>query len=193
MARNNKKMTTKELALLAILTALTAILAMLGGFIKIAGVASISLTLIPVVIGAALVGKFGGAWLGLVSGVVFLLTPDAGFWLGLSFPGTVITVLIKAILAGFCAGLVYELLEKFNRFFAVLVAAVVCPVVNTGIFLLGCRVFFFDSVKSWAVEGGMPVFVYMITAFVGLNFLFELIANIILCPTIHRIISMRKK
>ena len=52
----------EQLALLALLTAMVAVLAYFGGFIKIGGLASISLTLIPVVIGAALCGPLAGAW-----------------------------------------------------------------------------------------------------------------------------------
>ena len=70
--QTKRKEQTKKLALLALLTAMVAVLAYFGGFIKLpGGLASISLTLIPVVIGAALCGPFAGAWLGGVSGVIF--------------------------------------------------------------------------------------------------------------------------
>lgn len=189
-----KKVTdTKRLALLSILTALTAVLSYMGGFIKVGGLASISLTLIPVVIGGALCGKSAGAWLGGVSGVIFFLTPDSAFWLGLSAAGTVITVMLKAVAAGWCAGLVYELLEKKNRYTAVFTAAIVCPVINTGIFLAGCLVFFLDTVKELAGAQGMTVGAFLIIGFVGLNFVFELLVNIILSPVILRLINIKKK
>ena len=178
---------------MALLTAITAVLAYFGGFVKIGGLASISLTLIPVVIGAALCGPFSGAWLGLVSGVVFFTTADAIFWFGLSIPGTVITVLVKGALAGFCAGLVYKIFSIFNRYLAVFVSAIVCPVVNTGIFLLGSLIFFMDAVSAGAAADGMSVGGYLIVAFVGLNFVFELLVNIILSPAILRIINIGKK
>jgi len=193
MTNSKGKWQTEKLVLLALLTALTAVLSYLGGFIRIGGLASISLTLIPVVLGAALCGPYSGAWLGGVSGVVFFLTADAAFWFGLSIPGTVITVLVKGIAAGFLAGLVYRLLEKFNRYVAVIVSAIVCPVVNTGIFLLGCRIFFMDTVNGGAASEGMGVFGYLIVFFVGLNFVFELVFNIILSPAILRIINIKKK
>ena len=47
--------------LLALLTAIVAVLAYFGGFIKIGGLASISLTLIPVVLGSAMLGPVAGA------------------------------------------------------------------------------------------------------------------------------------
>lgn len=182
----------QRLALLALLTAMVAVLSYFGGFVKIGGLASISLTLIPVVIGSALCGPLAGAWLGGVSGVIFFVTADAAFWFGLSVPGTIITVMVKGILAGLCAGLVYKLLEKKNRYLAVIVSAIVCPVVNTGIFLIGCLIFFLDAVKAMAVAEGISIFAYLIVFFVGLNFVFELLTNIIVSPAILRIINIRK-
>lgn len=190
---NQRRMDTRRLTLLAILTALVAILAYLGGFIKIGGLASISLTLIPVVLGAALCGPVAGAWLGGVAGVVFFMTADSAFWLGLSIPGTIITVMIKGVLSGLCAGLVYKLLENKSRYLAVLTAAIVCPVVNTGIFLLGCLVFFMDTVQAGALEKGLSIGGYLIIAFVGLNFVFELLSNILLSPAIVSLINIRKR
>ena len=188
-----QSMHTKKLVLLSLLTAMTAVLAYYGGFIKIGSLASISLTLIPVVVGATLCGPFAGAWLGGVAGLIFFATPDAAFWFGLSIPGTVITVMVKGILSGLCAGLVYRVLEKFNRYLAVLVSAVVCPVVNTGIFLLGSLVFFMDTVSVGAQGEGISVGAYLIIFFVGLNFVFELITNIIMSPAIVRILDIAKK
>ena len=186
-------MQTEKMVLVALLTALVAVLSYFGGFIKIGGLASISLTLIPVVLGAALCGSLVGAWLGGVAGAVFFFTADAAFWFGLSIPGTVITVMIKGILSGYLAGLSYRLIEKFNRYVAVFVSAIVAPVVNTGIFLLGCLVFFMDSVNAGALAEGMSVGGYLIIFFVGLNFVFELLVNVLLSPAILRIINIKKK
>ena len=179
--------------MLALFTALVALLSYLGGFIKIGGLASISLTLIPVVLGAALCGPLAGAWLGGVSGIVFFITADAVFWFGLSIPGTIITVMVKGIMAGLLAGLVYKLLEGKNRYLAVVASAVVAPVVNTGIFLLGCLIFFMDTVNAWAIGEGMSVGAYLIVFFVGLNFVFELLFNVVFSPAIVKLISLRKK
>ena len=190
---NKQTLQTQKLVLLALLSAIVAVLSYFGGFIKIGGLASISLTLIPVVIGAALCGPAAGAWLGGVASVIFFATPDAAFWLSLSVPGTIITVLVKGILSGLCAGLAYKLLEKFNRTLAVLVGAIVCPVVNTGIFLIGCLIFFMDTVKVGAATEGMSVGMYLIIVYVGLNFVFELITNIILSPAVVRILDIKKK
>ncbi len=190
---SNRRKQTEKLALMALLTALTAVLAYLGGFIKIGGLASINLTLIPVVLGAALLGPLAGAWLGGVSGVIFFTTADSVFWLSLSIPGTILTVMAKGILAGLVAGLVYKALEKVNKYLAVALSAFVCPIVNTGIFLLGCLAFFMEPVNMGAVEEGMSVGMYLIVFYVGLNFVFELLANMILSPAVVRLLNIRKK
>ena len=184
---------TQKLVLLALFTAVVAVLSYFGGFIKIGGLASISLTLIPVVLGAALLGPKAGAWLGAVSGAVFFLTADAVFWLGLSVHGTIITVMVKGIVAGLLAGLTYKLLKGVNPYLAVIVSAIVCPTVNTAIFLLGCLIFFVDTVTAGAVAEGMSVGGYLIVFFVGLNFVFELLLNILVSPALFRIIKLGKK
>ena len=190
---NKSKMSTRTLTLLSLLTALVAILSYMGGFVKIGSFASISLTLIPVVLGAALCGPWAGAWLGGVSGAVFFITPDAAFWFGLSIPGTVITVMIKGILSGLFAGYIYKLFEARSKYFATMLSAIICPVVNTGIFILGCLIFFMDTVKSGALAEGLSIWGYLLIFYVGLNFVFELRSNVIFSPIIVRLLNIRNK
>lgn len=184
------KTNTKKIAGAGLLTAIVVVLQCLGSFIHF-GPFSISLVLIPVVVGAALYGALTGAWLGLVFGVVVLFQPDTATFMSISPAGTVLTVLLKGILAGLLAGSVYKMLEGKSKVGATICAAIICPIVNTGVFLIGCRLFFFDTIKQWAA--GTNVFVYMITGLVGFNFLFELAANIILSPTIVKLTEIGKR
>lgn len=187
------KRQTLNLAIGGILTAIVIVLQAVGASIKF-GAFSISLILIPVVLGAALCGPVVSAWLGLVFGAVVLLSGDAATFLAISVPGTVITVLLKGVLCGLFAGLVFDALKKKNITLATMAAAIVAPVTNTGVFLLGCRIFFFDAVKEWGVGAGfVSVTKYMLVGFVGLNFLFELLTNIVLCPIVIRIIQAAGK
>ena len=174
----------------ALFTSIVVVLQYMGGFIKF-GLFSVSLVLVPIVIGAALCGKLTGAWLGFVFSIMVFITGDAAFFLSLNVPGTIITVLVKGTVAGLLAGIVYELLERINRYLAVIAAAVVCPIVNTGIFLIGCRLFFFDAVKDWAALEGVSAGVYMIVFLVGFNFVFELLFNLVLAPVAVRLIDMK--
>ena len=181
------KMSTKTLVLCAILTGLVVILQFMGAFVKF-GMFSISLVLIPIVIGTATCGVSAGAWLGFVFGIVVLLSGDAAPFLAVSVPGTIITVLLKGILAGYISGLVYKLIEKYNRTMAVILAAVTCPVINTGVFLIGCFVFFMEIITEWA---GGNLGHYIIYVLVGGNFVFELLLNIVISPVIVRLLKYR--
>ena len=76
----------------------------------------------------------------------------------------------------------------------VAVAAIVCPIVNTGIFLLGCLLFFLPTITAWGEAFGFPsVGNYMIFGLVGGNFLFEVLFNIILSPLIVRLVEIGSK
>ena len=189
----DRKQQTKTLVLGAILTALVVVLQLLGSFIRF-GMFSISLVLVPIIIGAATCGTKIGAWLGFVFGIAVLASGDAASFIAIDFVGTIITVLLKGTLCGLAAGITYNLLKNRNQYLATMAAAVVCPVVNTGVFLLGCLVFFLDAVASWGVSLGFTNTVeYMFIGLAGGNFIFELITNIILTPVIIRVLNFAKK
>ena len=190
MNTKQKKFDTKTLAFGAVLTAIVIVLQYLGSFIHL-GPFSVSLVLLPIVIGAALCGTAISTWLGFVFGLVVLISHDADAFLSINAIGTIITVLAKGALAGLAAGLIYNLLKNTNKYVAVVAAAIICPIVNTGIFLIACRVFFFDTIKLWA--GDMDVVKYMFVGLVGLNFLVELAINVVLSPTVVKIINIVKK
>ena len=188
-----KRFDTQQITLAAILTAIVVVLQLIANFVQPVPGVSITFVLVPVIIGAALLGVWAGAWLGFIFGAVVLIG-GASVFLAISWPGTVITVLVKGCCAGLAAGLTYRLLERFNQYLAVFAAAIVCPVVNTGLFLVGCRVFFWNTIKEWGNAAGFKnPFVYMILGLAGINFLIELGINMLLAPTILRIINLRKQ
>jgi len=188
------KISTKNLVLAAILTALVVILQLMGSFIKL-GPFSISLVLIPIVIGAATCGAGVSTWLGFVFGIAVLISGDAAAFLAVNVPATILTVLVKGTAAGLCAGLVYKLFAKKNLYVAVVAAAIICPIVNTGIFLIGCLLFFMDAIVAMAMNLGFGADVshFMIFGLVGGNFLVELGTNIILSPIVVRLLNIRSK
>ena len=192
-----KKMSTRTLVMGAVLAALVIVLQYMGAFIKF-GPFSISLVLIPIVIGTATCGGKIGAFLGFVFGMVVLISGDAAAFLAVNAPGTIVTVLLKGTLCGLVSGFAYEgaaKLFKGNVIISTAVAAVVCPLVNTGIFLLGCLVFFMDTITMWATEAGLGgnVAQYMMFGLVGGNFIFELAVNIVFAPIIVRIIRASER
>ncbi len=174
---------------IAIMSALVLILQLLGAFIRF-GPVSISLVLIPIVVGAAMYGPTAGAVLGGVFAIVVILQPDTVFFHNITVFGTVLTVLAKGILCGWLAGLTYQALSEKNEWLAVGAAAVVCPIVNTGLFALGCRLFFWDAL---AELGGGDALLFLITGMIGINFLAEFAANVICAPVILRILHAAKR
>jgi len=185
-----RKAKIQQLTMGAVLTAIVILLQLLGSFIRF-GTFSISLVLIPIVIGAATCGMWIGAWLGLVFGAVVLISGDAAPFMSISVSGTIITVLLKGALCGLAAGAVYKLFEKRSKILASIAAAIVCPVVNTAVFVAGCYAFFLKDIS--AAAGEQNVFAFIIVAYIGLNFLFELGTNMVLNPIIIRVLNIWKK
>ena len=182
---------TAKIVGLSLLTALIVILQALAKLIPMVPF-SLTLSLIPIVIGAAVYGIAGGAWLGFVFGAMTIF--DAGAFLAVSVPGTLVTVLVKGTLCGIASGAVYRLLRRVNDVLASAAAAIVCPCVNTGIFLIGCQMFFMPTITQWAAASSYPdAGNYLIVGMIGINFLIEMAINLILSPAIVRIIHARNK
>lgn len=181
----------EKLTTTAILTAIVFILQFIGSFIRF-GQFSISLVLVPIIIGVVVAGTGAGVWLGLAFGLAVLASGDAASFLAISPFGAVVTVLAKGMLAGLCAALVFKLFSKRSPYIGAVAAGAVCPIVNTGVFLLGCRLFFIDAIAQQASAMGQGVVAYMLLVLVGGNFIFEIVLNIVLAPVVVRIIKAVK-
>lgn len=193
MKPTTNSIAVKKLTYVALLTALVFVLQFFFSGFHL-GTFTVSVVLVPIVLGAALAGPLAGLWLGLVFGVAVLASGDAALFYGFNAFGTIVTVLLKGALAGLVTGLVYRALARVNRTFSSAVSAVVCPIVNTGVFLIGCRVFFWDLLGQMAQEGyGNNVVAFAFLGLVGANFLFEVGFNLILAPVILRILDMQSK
>ncbi|MEA4965746.1 MAG: ECF transporter S component [Oscillospiraceae bacterium] len=202
MSQENRKnqraaANVKSLTGISILCAIVVVLTILCTFIRF-GPFSITLALAPIIIGAALYGKKAGAILGFVFGLVVLITGllslDGGAVMLLFSQNALATValcLVKGTMAGLLAGAVYGSLAKKSLRSAVLAAGIVCPVVNTGLFLAGMLLFFFSTLSTWA--NGTNLLNYMLVGLTGVNFLIELAVNLLLSTMIVRIIQIEKK
>ena len=184
-----KNTKTQKIVGIGLFTAIIVVLQLLAATIKF-GPFSITLVLAPIVIGAALYGIGAGAWLGLVFGISVLISGDAAAFMTISPIGTVLTVLMKGMLAGLAAALVYKAIEGKNKTVAVVMAGIVSPIVNTGIFLAGCYIFF----QEWLTAAfGTTGFATVVAGLVSVNFAVELGINMILASVIVRIIDIGKK
>ena len=189
-----KGMSTKTIATGAILTAIVIVVQCLATYTAFFGPFSTAIALIPIAIGAAMCGPLVGAWLGFVFGIVVIATGGAALFFEFSIVGTIVTVLSKGTLCGFLAGIVYKLLKNRNLTVAAIASALITPLVNTGVFLLGSAIFFLPKADMIAEKiglgvSGMDVFI----AVAGMNFIFELGMCIVLSPVIVRLLNIKNK
>ncbi|WP_405345570.1 ECF transporter S component [Ruminococcus sp.] len=193
---NTSKSNVYRLTGLGILTAIIIVLQILTTFVRF-GPFSITLALIPIVVGAAMYGKGAGAYLGAVFSVVVVIMcitggDVGGFMVWSANPVMcVIMCMLKGTAAGFLAGLLYQLVGKKNQLLGVILAALISPIANTGIFIIGMLLFFRETLASWA--GGSDLLTYIIMGLTGVNFLVELGVNIVLSPIVVKIIDAVKK
>ena len=195
-----KGFTTREITGTAILLALVIVLQAFGGSVSI-GVVQLNFTLIPIVLGAILFGKWSGSLLGFACGIVVLVQVIMGlspFYVVIWANNPVVTVftcVVKTTVAGFLAGLAYELIAKKNSLAAVFTASAIVPVVNTVLFIVGCLCMnksigiFQDSIEM----GGMNVLVFILVGLVTFNFFIELAINLVVSPALHRVIGVVEK
>ena len=190
-----------KLVELALLVALVVALQMLSAVIPpIGGTVSITLTLIPVVVGGILLGKRAGTVLGFFFGAVVLMNCILGLDVGGGILWnanpwlTGVICIVKGMAAGFVPALLYGIVKgnakKTNKkrvFAATVVAALSAPIVNTGLFVVGMVLFFKDILFAWA--GDTNIVLYVLVGLAGLNFAVEFIINTVLSPAIVRIVD----
>ncbi len=185
----------KNVTALAILLALVIVLQALGGSFSI-GVVTLNFTLIPIVLGAIVLGAGAGAFLGLASGIVVLIqviiAPAGFYWIIWTYSPIITTLicLTKTTVAGWLAGFVFGLLKKKKPYLAVFLAAGIVPVVNTGLFILGCTAMW--NTIALASEG-VNVFKFIIVGLVTFNFFVELAVNLLVAPALHTVYGVVEK
>lgn len=177
---NNIKL--RKFVILAILISLVIVLQLLSTTVKI-GQFNFSFVIIPIVLGGIFLGLKESIILGGVFGIMCIISGlfglDAGTlaFLQINPTATIIICMVKAMLAAILSTLFFDIFYKMKEkltIFGSTVAAIVYPIVNTGIFLIGYMLFFnFEGLSFWVLLSAILV-----------NFLFELITSIILVPTI---------
>lgn len=187
----------KRMAGIALLMGMVVVMQFIGGMIPPVGGFSISLVLIPIVLGAAVFGPKAGAILGGTFSVIVIINCITGADAGgaMVFQANpilcILVVMAKGILAGLASGVVYHALKSKNALIAMVVAAVICPVVNTGTFVTCMYLFFIDVLSAWA--GGGNVLGYILTGLILANFVPELIINVLFAPAGHMITKTLNK
>lgn len=196
MKTQEKFFCSKNIVYLAILTTLLVVLNLLSTVFKI--ITNVNLTLIPIVLGALMLGVRGGLILGLISGVMTFLFGVTGVdaftnFLFTEHPVlTFLTCTIKITAAGVLGGFVYGFLKNKNKYLATFMASALVPIINTSIFVLGALTMY-DSISLLASGEGVGVMYFLIIICAGVNFLIELGINLLVAPAIHAVVNVLEK
>ncbi len=203
--KDNSFFSAKRITYIAILFALVIALQALGGTLTI-GAVQLNFTLIPIVVGAILLGPTSGLVLGLACGVVVLIQVIMGlspFYTIIWTEAPVITTMIcifKTTVAGFVAGIVFKAIKRKNVHVAVFVASAIVPIINTLLFIVGCLCMngaitsFQTSLLGAMPEvAGMNIFIFIIVVLVTFNFFVELAINLLVSPALYRVIKIFDK
>ncbi len=183
------------------------------------GTINLNFGLVPIVIAAVFISPMSGAFIGAVSGFVTMIqvlggqSPFYAFLITANPVAASILCIVKTAAAGLVAGYAYHglmalgsisperkfaaMLVKPFRFASVntAVAAVLCPVVNTGLFALGMLTIFGNAmmadpvISTWTTGG---LFALVFVALIGINFFVELALNIVVCPVLAKALRSTK-
>lgn len=176
----------RKLIAITILAALVIVLS----FIRIPlGIFSITISLVPIVIGSILYGPAGGAFLGAAMAISILASGEAAYFLNMNPIATIIIVMSKSTLAGLVSGIVYNLLKNKNKHLAIWFSSLSAPIINTGVFILGCILLLNPELSTIINDPTISVLKYTLISFVGVNFFIELGINLILAPVIVYIVN----
>ena len=192
---------TLRLVQLGLLSGLI-ILLQLYFVIPLPGSLTLSLVLVPIVVGAVLYGPRAGALLGGVFGVLVAVMAVQGhlgaltnMMVAYNALLTVTICVLKGVVAGWVPGLIAKAFKK-RRFIGIVLAAAVAPIANTGIFVIGMLTIFRDVMMEFADGigmGGTSAIYFAVVALVGVNFIIEFATNLILSPAISGIVRAIKK
>lgn len=194
---NNSFTKTQKMVGTGVLAAVVIVLQLISTFGLHIGPVPISLVLIPIAIGAIIYGPSAGAFLGAVFGVVVIgmilggLDPASMLMLQYNAPATIITCLGKGILAGFVCGIVYKAFVGMKKgTLGAIIGTVLCPIVNTGIYvLMVCFVFTGLMEDAYKISGVKAVFVTLVSM-ITVNFVSELVITVVLTPVVLQIIKI---
>lgn len=185
-----RKLQINEMTGIAILGALVVVLQLFSNYVQFGSV-SITLSLIPIVVGAVIYGPLAGFMLGAVSGVLVFIAPSTMslFWEYGIFT-TLMVCVFKMAIAGLVSGILYKLIYKKNNNLAGIIASVIVPIVNTGLFAIAAYLFYYDLLEGFAE--GQNVIAFLFLSFIGINFIIELFVNSVLSTVVIRLTNIEK-
>ena len=155
--------------------------------------------LIPIALGAMLLGPTAGAVLGFIYGMtvfvslgVLHMDPFTAFLFDHNPVATFLICTVKSTAAGLVAGLVYRALSRKSSLLAVFVASALVPTINTGVFVIGCFTIY-NTISQVAAGSGYSAVYFILIICAGANYALELAINLIFSPALERITRILSK
>lgn len=196
---NSKFFSAKNVALLGILIALVIVLQLFASAIPMFGV-TLNFSLIPIAFAGIMLGWIGGAIVGFSCGVVVFITmavigqePSTAYLFQASPVILTIMCIGKTTVAGIVSGLLYKIISRKNVHVAVCLSALVIPIVNTAIYLIGIILMKEHAALFMGLTNSSASVVFSVVfGLIWLNFVLEMIINVIFTPLIYRVIRVLK-
>lgn len=200
--KNSTHAKTRTMVQVALLAALVVVLQLFFSAVRV-GAVTLNFVLVPIVIAAVFISPLAGFFIGALAGIttfIQVFTSGDAFYVFLMTTNPVATALLcilKTALAGLVAGLLYQLISKISKYRSLnmILSAVVCPIVNTGLFVLGMYFIFGNALTADATFGSMitgSVMTFILVILVGMNFFIELALNAIVCPLLSKALYSTK-
>lgn len=163
-----------------------------------------TLCMLPIAIGAVVIGPTTGAILGGFYGIcsfmqcfgLFAPSPFGQTLLSINPLFTAITCIVPRVLCGFIAGLVFKALSNIDKtkFLSYAAGCLVCPLLNTVFFMTSLMVLFgsTDLIQGFMKTLGIFNPFLFVLAFVGIQGLVEAIINFVLATAISKALASQK-
>jgi uncharacterized membrane protein len=201
-----KTQSLKSTAYLVRLAALTAILVLMSftplGYLRV-GTVSITFNVLPVAVGALVLGPAAGAFLGFVFGVTsfaqcFMGDPFGAALLAINPIWTGVMCIIPRALEGLLSGLLFKALKGGNAnapLFAYPVAALSTALFNTLFFVGGLLLFFWntDFIQGVAATFGSSSVAGFVIILVGINGAIEWVVCAVAGGAIARVLRINSR
>ena len=198
-AEKKSKMSARELTTLGLLTGILLLMNFTPlGYFRTLGL-SISLMMIPVGIGAMLIGPKAGAWLGFVFGATSFYqaltgsSPFSSMLLSINPVGTFMTCVPTRLLMGLCVGLIFKAVQRVDKrkTACYFVGGFFAAFLNTLFFMGTLLLFFWNTEYVQGINqtlGNLNPLLFVL-AFVGINGAFEMTSSCIVGGIVSKAVS----
>jgi uncharacterized membrane protein len=189
----NRKQQTRRLVQLSLLSAIIIVLQALALGTGVWLQTSINLTLIPIALGAMILGPSAGAFLGAVCGIVVLLCGvfNLDKFTAILFQNNpIITAgicLVKTTVAGWVAGWLYRLLKNKMPLISVFIVSALIPIINTGLFILGAFLISETIQAQFGTGDYGNVLLFIVLGLAIPGFILEFPLNVVMSPALKHI------